>query len=294
MKANETVIATDLDGTLFYPKMIFSMFTRSNKKFLQRFIGDGGKLVVVTSRGLPFMSKIPKKLGAPCDFVCCNGAIVSVNGEVVKKQPLDPQKFKALVQDLRARYNPKLMLLNSSTRGTVMTRSLSSLFGSMAYFLYEAVQGVYREKTVRSDHVFYDEIERGEAYKMMFYVGATKLKKAYAEHLTDKLAQEYPDFSFAWVEQFIEVAPKGCTKAEGVAYYLAKVGLDNHNVIVVGDSGNDVAMFDAFHENSYCMAHSPSSVKKRAAHVLRRVSDLEEVLYPSVDSNNPERKFEKK
>jgi len=53
-------------------------------------------------------------------------------------------------------------------------------------------------------------------------------------------------------------------------------------------------MFDAFHENSYCMAHSPSSVKKRAAHVLRRVSDLEEVLYPSVDSNNPERKFEKK
>lgn len=294
MKANETVIATDLDGTLFYPKMIFSMFTRSNKRFLTRFISDGGKLVVVTSRGLPFMEKIPKKLGAPCDFICCNGAIISVNGEVVKKQPLDPDKFKALVSDLRARYNPSLFLLNTASRGTVMTRSFTSFFASLAYSAYEAVQGVYREKTVRSDHVFYDEIEKGEAYKMMFFVGASKVKKAYAEHLTDQLSKEYPDFAFSWVEQFIEVAPKGCTKAEGVAYYLAKLGLDNHNVIVVGDSGNDVPMFDAFHQNSYCMAHSPNSVKNRAAHVLHRVSDLEEVLYPSVDSNNPERKFEKK
>lgn len=280
------VIATDLDGTLFYPKRHFSMISKKNKHFLQRFISDGGKLVVVTSRGLPFMKKIPKYLGAPCDFICCNGALVSVDGKIEKKVPLQPQKFMSLVRELRAKYKPSLMLLNTSNRGTLMTRTLTSWVGAFLYWLYEAVQGVYREPTICSDHVFFDEIEKGNAYKMMFFVGATKTKKKFAEQLTKQLSEEYPDFAFSWVSQFIEVAPKGCTKAEGVAFYLAKLGIPNDNVIVVGDSGNDIPMFDAFHSGSYCMEHSPASVKTHAAHTIASVGDLEEVLYPSEDSKS--------
>ena len=278
------VIATDLDGTLFYPKKIFSMIARSNRKFLKRFIDDGGRLVVVTSRGLPFMYKIPEKLGAPCDFICCNGAIVSADGKIVKQQAFDPAEFKSLINDLRTRYNPKLFLLNSATKGTIMTRTFTSFWTQFLYLSYEAFQGIYREKTVRSDHVFYDEIEKGNGYKMMFLVGFSKKRKLLAEKMTKELSEKYPDFSFSWVNQFIEVAPKGCTKAEGVAFYLAKLGLSNDNTMVVGDSGNDIPMFDAFHEKSYCMAHSPASVKTHAAHVIKRVSDLEETLYPSEDS----------
>ncbi len=280
------VIATDLDGTLFYPKRHFSMISKKNKLFLRRFIGDGGKLVVVTSRGLPFMHKIPRYLGAPCDFICSNGALVSINNKIEKSVPLQPQKFMQLVTELRTKYKPSLMLLSTSDRGTLMTRTLTTWFGGFLYWMYEAVQGVYHERTICSDHVFYDEIEKGNAYKMMFFVGASKTKKKFAEQLTKQLSEEYPDFAFSWVEQFIEVAPKGCTKAEGVAFYLAKLGIPNDNVIVVGDSGNDIPMFDAFHQGSYCMEHSPASVKTHAAHTIASVGDLEEVLYPSVDSKS--------
>ncbi len=279
------VIASDLDGTLFYPKRIFSMLSKSNKRFLQRFIGDGGRLVVVTSRGLPYMHKIPKKLGASCDFICCNGAIISADGQIVKKQAFPAREFKRLIDELRENYHPKLFLLNSATKGTVMTRTFTSFWTQFLYLSYEAFQGVYREKTIRSDHVFYDEIEKENGYKMMFLVGFSKKKRALAEKMTEELSEKYPDFSFSWVNQFIEVAPKGCTKAEGVAFYLAKLGLSNDNTMVVGDSGNDVPMFDAFHEQSYCMAHSPNSVRTRAAHVIKRVSDLEKELYPSEDSD---------
>ncbi len=287
------VIATDLDGTLFYPKKIVSMLTRANKRFLRRFISDGGRLVVVTSRGLPFMHKIPKKLGAHCDFICCNGAIVSADGQIIKKQAFPAKEFKQLIDELRERYRPKLFLLNSATKGTVMTRSFTSFWTQFFYLAYEAVQGVYREKTIRSDHVFYDEIEKENGYKMMFLVGFSKKKRALAEKMTEELKAKYPEFSFSWVNQFIEVAPKGCTKAEGIGFYLAKLGLSNDNTMVVGDSGNDIPMFDAFHEQSYCMAHSPASVRTHAAHVIKRVSDLEEVLYPSEDSETPKGKSEK-
>ena len=39
-------------------------------------------------------------------------------------------------------------------------------------------------------------------------------------------------------------------------------------------------------DQSYCMAHSPKEVRVHAKHVIRRVSDLETLLYPSADSTD--------
>lgn len=43
-------------------------------------------------------------------------------------------------------------------------------------------------------------------------------------------------------------------------------------------------MFEAYHEHSFCMDHSPDAVKKHAAHIVKRFSDLESYLYPSAES----------
>ena len=48
MKKN--VIATDLDGTLFYPKRPLHIIAKRNRVFLNRFTNDGGLLVLSTSR----------------------------------------------------------------------------------------------------------------------------------------------------------------------------------------------------------------------------------------------------
>ena len=55
------VIATDLDGTLFYPKKRLRLIPKKNKEFLTRFASNGGKVVVVSSRGFNFASKLEKK-----------------------------------------------------------------------------------------------------------------------------------------------------------------------------------------------------------------------------------------
>ena len=58
-------------------------------------------------------------------------------------------------------------------------------------------------------------------------------------------------------------------------------------MLVVGDSGNDISMFEAYQKNSFCMEHSPDAVKKHAAHVVKRFYDLEKYLYPSEERNKP-------
>ena len=280
------VIATDLDGTLFYPKKRISMIPKKNRLFLQRFIKDGGRLVVVTSRHSTFTNKIAGKLGAPVDIVGTNGAYIVSDGKIIHEQFFEAEPLRKLVLDLRENYDPKLMMLTSKRYPIIQLTSSTTLGSSIMYFLYEAVQGVYGEQWRSSDHLFFQEISKGEATKLMVLIGLRKKKQRLAKKITEKLQQDYPDFDFCWLNQFIEITPKGCNKANGLSIYLDNLGISEDNIKVVGDSGNDVPMFRLFQKQSYCMSHAPKEVQAEAAHVIDRVSDLEKELYPLEDSKS--------
>ena len=278
------VLATDLDGTLFYPKSPISLVNAKNKALLRDFISSGGRVALVTSRAESFLNKVKYKLQHPVDFIGCDGTVVNVDGTNVLDRVFDPTQARALIAEIRKDYDPGLILMATREHPTIMTKTRVSNVTNFFYFVYEAVQGAYREPWIRSDHLFYNELAKGEVRKLMVLIGITKKKQMLAEKITETLSNRYPDFEFTWLNQFIEITPKGCSKASGVSFYLDYLGISHDNVLVVGDSGNDAPMFAAFHENSYCMEHAKESVRQKAAHVIRRVSDLRPVLCPSVDS----------
>jgi len=283
------VLATDLDGTLFYPKRQIKLVNRKNRALLRDFIGQGGKVVLVSSRSESFLRKTRDKLGLPVDFIGADGTVIDVAGEGVLDKVFDPDKIKALLSEIRAEVDPGLILLTSREYPIIMTRTKVNKVINFSYFLYEAVQGAYREPWIRSDHKFYSELSKGTVRKLMVLIGLSKARQAAAEDLTKEWAARYPEFEFTWLNQFIEITPKGCSKASGIAFYLDYLGISYDNVLVVGDSGNDVPMFEAFHQNSYCMAHAKPSVQQKAANVIHRVSDLRSVLCPSVGSTQSEK-----
>lgn len=278
------VIASDLDGTLFYPKSRFTMIPKKNRLFLRRFIEDGGKLVVVSSRHPSFTKKISHRLGAPLDVIGLDGAYVESDGKVIKESFFDTELCRKFVYDIRDNYDPQLILLTSKRYPIIQLRSFSSFSARVMYFLYQMVQGVYYEPWRSSDHLFFQEISKGEAMKLMIFIGISKRKQRLAKKITEKLQVDYPEFEIAWLNQFIEVTPKGCDKASGLSFYLDKLGINKDNITVVGDSGNDVPMFRQFKKQSYCMSHAPEEIKKEASHVIDRVSDLQKELYPLEDS----------
>ena len=278
------VLATDLDGTLFYPKSPISLVNGKNKELLRDFINRGGRVALVTSRGEAFLNKVKDKLQMPIDFIGCDGAVVNIEGTNALDRVFDPAGARSLLAELRNDYDPGLILMSTREYPCIMTKTRVSKTTNFLYFAYEAFQGAYREPWVRSDQLFYSQLAKGEVRKLMVLVGLSKKKQLLAEKITETLANRYPDFEFTWLNQFIDITPKGCSKASGVAFYLDYLGINHDNVLVVGDSGNDAPMFEAFYENSYCMSHAKDSVKQKAAHVIHRVSDLRPVLCPSVDS----------
>ena len=282
------VLASDLDGTMFYPKSRFLMIPKKNREFLHRIYENGDRLLVVSSRSLPFKPQLEKRLQVDFDFIGADGCVIEANGKIVHEDFLDPAIALPMIDEIEADYAPGMMIATTPEHPMVCTREKVSLVTTIGYFLYMSVQGVYREKFIRNDELFRSLIEQGKCYKIMILVGVSKKSQIKAEGITKELVAKYPQFHFAWLNEFIEITPKGCTKATGVAKYLDSVGLSEDNVYVIGDSGNDVPMFEAFYENSFCMGHAPQSIREKAKHVVENYTDLEHTLYPLEDSKSPQ------
>ena len=151
-----------------------------------------------------------------------------------------------------------------------------------------AIIAAYQAKTTHYDRVRFTDL-KGDIYGANFDL----FKEFIAMEINRMLREKYPEAEFSWIGEFIEITPKGCSKSQGIAFYLEYNQISKDNVIVVGDSGNDISMFAAYPENSYCMAHANDHVQKHAKHIIKRFSDLEDVLYPSEDSNHPKKEERK-
>ena len=100
MNAKGKVIATDLDGTLFYPKKRLRMINTNNKLFLRKFIDEGGKVVLVSGRNLRYLEKVKRKLNRPVDAIGCNGAFIKVNDDFIKKSYMNNLKLVKALNDM--------------------------------------------------------------------------------------------------------------------------------------------------------------------------------------------------
>ena len=278
------VIATDLDGTFFHPKKRIKMIPKKNLRFAQRFIDDGGKLVLVSSRSENFIKPIAERLGRPFDFIGSDGCFAMIDGEMRWQKFFEPKVLMDVVKAIQANYSPWIFMLGSKDKPLVSARTGVKWIVNVLYKAYMFFQGVLKETPIKSDEVFYSEIEKGEVYKLRLFIGFTKKQMLKAKRLAEEINAKYDSIEAHWLNEVIEITPKGYTKADGVAKYLDYLGLTHDNIVVVGDGGNDVPMFDRFHAHSYAMGHAHQWVKSHASKTIESFADLEEELYPSADS----------
>ena len=67
-------------------------------------------------------------------------------------------------------------------------------------------------------------------------------------------------------------------QAKALKDYIKLINLEPNEVAVVGDSGNDVPLFEEF-ENSFVMANAPEEVRITAKTEIEGVYSLEKHIY---------------
>lgn len=272
------VIATDLDGTFFYPKRKIGMIPHRSLKFVRNFIHDGGRLLLVTGRSQFFTIHVEEKVGSSLDVIGMNGAYMLIDGEVVEEHFLNPVVLQ-LVEEIKSKFKVKGMMLLSKRYPLLIDGPDMSLARKYGYRFYYWSQGVYAEDYLVSRSLFNSELRGNNVYKLMFYFGLTKSGSDRASEANKYIRAHYGDsLEASWTGGFVEITPTGCSKANGIKKYLKHKGLDENDIVVVGDSGNDISMFNAFYDRSFCMAHASKKVKKYAKHIISRFHDLQAYL----------------
>ena len=273
------LLACDLDGTLFYPRRLRRCISKRNVRFLRRWIDAGNKVVLITSRSSEFTERLKKEIQRSFDVMACTSAQIFHDDELIKERWMPNDELEKIFWEIDKRYKPKGYLLTGKDHPCVVYNpKRANLFFQIIYRLYYFFQFKYREPSETSNEIFLDLMKNGKCFKLMTFFGFGKKKGVLSKEINKELRENYPQIESSWSLIVNELTPKGCNKGDGIEEYCRMLNIDKKDVYVIGDSGNDIAMFQKFYDHSYCMAHAYPSVKKYAKHAVTRVYKLDKLV----------------
>ena len=288
IRASMKVLCLDLDGTLFYPRRIGRCISKRNVKFLRRWVDAGNKLALVTSRSEQFCERLKDEIARPFDLLSCTSAQIRADGELIRDVTVPNEIMEDVVNKVNRTARPLAILMTTRDYPCLIRDSHrpATKFLLMFYKLYWFFQFKYREPYKYSNKDFNLELKDGKIYKAMIFFGLGKKKNNFAKEMNKAFREQHPDVEFSWTAVVNEVTPKDCTKGSGLDYYCDYLKINKEDVYVVGDSGNDITMFNSYKNNSFCMKHASKIVRKYATHTVGRVYQLEKYLLPKEERKN--------
>ena len=273
------LIATDLDGTLFYPKKRIRLISNKTRKFIRGFIDEGNHFVVVSGRNIGPCSRVFTKLERQGTAIGCNGSFIIHEGQLIYSKTFEPDILHRVIKYCEENFETKGFYVMADTDEFVQRNKFKSLIYRFMNALWYFYQGALRNPFVISEKRFNEIIDTGHAYKLMIMFGISKKSKKRSQEANKELFKQFGnEIEASWSNEFIEISPYGCSKSNGLKFMENYLKINHDDVFVVGDSGNDISMFKEYQEHSFCMSHAPLSVSKYAKHIVKRFENINDYL----------------
>ena len=274
------LFATDLDGTLFYPKRRIRLISNKVKKMIQDFIDAGNHFAVVSGRNIGPCNRVFKRLERQGIAVGCNGSFITQNGQIVVKKTFEPDVLHRIIKYCEEHFETRGFYVMSENDEFVQRNRFKSIIYRFMNRLWYFYQGALRNPCRINEKKFNEIIDGGHAFKLMIMFGISKKSKQRSLEANKELFREFGnECEASWSNEFIEISPYGCSKSNGLKFLENYLKIQHSDVFVVGDSGNDISMFKEYQDNSFCMSHAPLSVSKYAKHIVKHFEDIKDYLY---------------
>ncbi|MFJ6199499.1 HAD family hydrolase [Micromonospora sp. NPDC092111] len=220
------LVGTDIDGTLLGDDRTLSARTAA---VLARIAATGTPVVLVTGRPIRWLTLVYDQLAAPLPAICANGAVVydPDTDRVLRADPLAPELLAEVARRLRA---------------AVPGVSFAVEIVDSREMRHEAHYPLRWD----ADH---DAIRAVESPEELSSVPAVKLLVRAGEQDPDTFVQVVAgaleglaEATHSSYSGLVEISAAGVTKAAGLAWYAARLGVDQRDVLAFGDMPNDVPM----------------------------------------------------
>lgn len=219
------MFVTDIDGTLLVPGKNISA---KNIEAVQKMVAAGVKVVIATGRMYCAALPIAAQLGVPVPIIAYNGALIkSSSGEL-----------------LHAQYMEETVVLKLMNFFEERKWQLQSYSGDVLYVI-EREEGVkYYEKMIKVEAV---EVGR-DSFRERIKDVPKLLSVSDTPAETNLKMAEVKKYFGGQVEitrsapRFAEFMSLGVSKAGAIKILADKFGIDNDEILAIGDSDNDLQM----------------------------------------------------
>ena len=259
------ILASDLDGTLVREDKI----SKEDLDALKKLKENGHKVIVSTGRTMSGIETLFRDYPFEYDYlVLCNGGLVlNKDNEIIHRKSIN--------------YNIKDSIINNFyDEGTLIMYYDD---GDKTYLINNPslkVSGFAKDFAESFAHrVDFDKaISLKGTYQMMsIFDSSGSIEKC--EKIKNHIIDNYGEYVEAYRNQcFIDIVPKGCSKGNGIMMILEDENISTDNVYTVGDSFNDISMFNIT-KNSYTFNAAEELVKPHANNVVDYVHEVvDEIL----------------
>lgn len=249
------LIAVDMDGTLLQSN---NQIGAETKAVLRRANQAGIKIVPASGRPLPGVIPYMKELGLTGDnnyAVLYNGGLVqSFSGKVLISHQFNYDEFRKFIQFQKQNPGINLHFMKEHDYWT-LDRKISVKMAKMA-----SVSGT---PLVIKD---FDEVPANFTFIKAEYTGL----KEKLDHLGEVFPTWLDNYNVARSDPMIwEINKAAASKGKGVHQLAQKLGIKDQEVMIFGDQGNDMSMFNNPSFHKVAMGNAIEAIKDKADFVTK-------------------------
>lgn len=243
------IFITDLDGTFVKDSVNVNEKDKQMIKNLQKDM----KIGIATGRSIKEIEHVEEITDIQFDYhIGFNGAMVKKNNEIIYDKKIPSSIFKDVLNYIEEREMIFDVLTGEDRIGTHQPEDTARLWNL----------------TIINPSDLENKLTEMDIYK----INLRPAKESLNDILKD-LKNKYNDLSICKSgDSRIEITSKNVTKGNAIKLLKERYG---YNVVSIGDSGNDVTMFEES-DLSFCMAHAPNNIKKYATEVVEHFYQVEE------------------
>lgn len=260
------LFATDLDGTLLKkgkyiaPDDITALHTLKDHHI---------DFAIATGRMDKEIMKINEQIELNGHRVSQNGAFALTNiGEPIYQRTFDLDTSKKIHQMVMDFPHPFCISTADEIFVSKITDELKKLEGELFFPLTEGVHFLdkYSDTFLPSKFMLFGETDELVAYQKNLMAEIAPVAETY---ISDP--------------HCLDIVPKGVSKSLGLRSLAERLQIDPTEIAVIGDSFNDLPMFEMT-PHSFAMETAPKEVQKHAAHVVESVKEAVELVTEKVSA----------
>ncbi len=249
MEKNIKLAIFDLDGTLLTPEEILP---ENFEEELKCFIEKGVKVAIASARPATDVFKLFDKVPEGLLISCEDGNVFFEGTNLLSVRYIDPQAIDAVYNAVKGRKD--IAVLCSSLKRNYITEEDYQKFVATGFESY--VPGGPCELSEDDPIVKVHCACAGGVSQALEVINTLllDLQKDYEVHETGRGT--------------IGITMKGANKSGAVKFFMEYFGLGIENIVVFGDSDNDIPMFKAV-KYSFAMKNALEDVQKEATFVTK-------------------------